>query len=121
MKTGDSREGAVGSNPTLSASLSEFNITFGTIRRSTQVGRRGAPAKGVGRVNRRESSNLSFSAKKKSNPIGLLFFLPEKDLNRAPEAREGVSRPLAVRDEGRRTSGRRRRIRAKSFLRSMMR
>ena len=33
--------------------------------RSTQVGRRGAPAKGVGRVNRRESSNLSFSARKK--------------------------------------------------------
>ena len=28
-------------------------------------GRRGAPAKGVGRVNRRESSNLSISAKKK--------------------------------------------------------
>ena len=26
-------------------------------------GRRGAPAKGVGRVNRRESSNLSFSAR----------------------------------------------------------
>ena len=35
------------------------------IRRSTQVGRRGAPAKGVGRIfNRRESSNLSFSARK---------------------------------------------------------
>ena len=35
------------------------------IRRSTQVGRRGAPAKGVGRaIIRRESSNLSFSAKK---------------------------------------------------------
>ena len=29
-------------------------------------GRRGAPAKGVGRVYRRESSNLSFSAKEKS-------------------------------------------------------
>ena len=28
-------------------------------------GRRGAPAKGVGRVYRRESSNLSFSARKK--------------------------------------------------------
>ena len=28
-------------------------------------GRRGAPAKGVGRVNRRESSNLSFSARKR--------------------------------------------------------
>ena len=31
-------------------------------RRSTQVGRRGAPAKGVGRDNRREGSNPSFSA-----------------------------------------------------------
>ena len=28
-------------------------------------GRRGAPAKGVGRLYRRESSNLSFSARKK--------------------------------------------------------
>ena len=40
-------------------------------------GRRGAPAKGVGRVYRRESSNLSFSANKKSNPTGLLFLLAE--------------------------------------------
>ena len=44
------------------------------IRRSTQVGRRGAPAKGVGRIfNRRESSNLSFSAKKKSRVSGFFF------------------------------------------------
>ena len=32
-------------------------------------GRRGAPAKGVGRLYRRESSNLSFSAKGKSLEI----------------------------------------------------
>ena len=36
-------------------------------------GRRGAPAKGVGRVYRRESSNLSFSAKKKSRASGFFF------------------------------------------------
>ena len=42
-----------------------YNNQVSQIRRSTQVGRRGAPAKGVGRVYRRESSNLSFSAKHK--------------------------------------------------------
>ena len=42
--------------------------------RSTQVGRRGAPAKGVGRDNRRESSNLSFSAKKQDRPCVCLVF-----------------------------------------------
>ena len=36
-------------------------------------GRRGAPAKGVGRYSRRESSNLSFSAKKKSRVSGFFF------------------------------------------------
>ena len=36
-------------------------------------GRRGAPAKGVGRLYRRESSNLSFSAKKKSRASGFFF------------------------------------------------
>ena len=37
-------------------------------------GRRGAPAKGVGRLSRRESSNLSFSAKKtKASPHGDAF------------------------------------------------
>ena len=35
-------------------------------------GRRGAPAKGVGRLSRRESSNLSFSANAKA-PNGCLF------------------------------------------------
>ncbi len=42
-------------------------------------GRRGAPAKGVGRVYRRESSNLSFSAKKQENPLWalLLFYRGE--------------------------------------------
>ena len=41
----------VGSNPTLSA-IKKFNIFFFIfgIWRSTQVGRRGAPAKGIGRA-----------------------------------------------------------------------
>ena len=48
--------------------------------RSTQVGRRGAPAKGVGRVNRRESSNLSFSAKKFDKFRLVEFFYPIRRL-----------------------------------------
>ena len=44
------------------ASGNRFIILKNEIRRSTQVGRRGAPAKGVGRVYRRGSSNLPFSA-----------------------------------------------------------
>ena len=36
-------------------------------------GRRGAPAKGVGRDNRRESSNLSISARKKPSRKTWLF------------------------------------------------
>ena len=59
LKTGDVRA-SVGSNPTLSSTL-QFNICKSTnsqsfrrwgilsLWRSTQVGRRGAPAKGVGR------------------------------------------------------------------------
>ena len=44
-------------------------------------GRRGAPAKGVGRVYRRESSNLSFSAKNKGYPNrGIPCFLRSGDL-----------------------------------------
>ena len=39
-------------------------------------GRRGAPAKGVGRLYRRESSNLSISAKNTVYPFGCtVFFL----------------------------------------------
>ena len=39
-------------------------------------GRRGAPAKGVGRLYRRESSNLSFSAIQvhNSDVVGLFFY-----------------------------------------------
>ena len=37
-------------------------------------GRRGAPAKGVGRVNRRESSNLSISANQVHNSDVVDFF-----------------------------------------------
>ena len=43
-------------------------------------GRRGAPAKGVGRLPRRESSNLSFSAKKdrQYRKVLPIFFVEEK-------------------------------------------
>ena len=37
-------------------------------------GRRGAPAKGVGRLSRRESSNLSFSANKNRTFVGRQMF-----------------------------------------------
>ena len=40
----------VGSNPTLSAIKNLISFFLYIIRRSTQVGRRGAPAKGIGRV-----------------------------------------------------------------------
>ena len=57
-----------GSNPFLSAitQITERRKPSIYIRNSEKYsrGRRGAPAKGVGRVYRRESSNLSFSAKK---------------------------------------------------------
>ena len=44
-------------------------------------GRRGAPAKGVGRVNRRESSNLSFREKEKaSNRVPFIFLFDRRDL-----------------------------------------
>ena len=58
-------------------------------------GRRGAPAKGVGRGNRRESSNLSFSEKQKSAKADFLFF-GEKELPLAPKAREGALRTPPV-------------------------
>ena len=38
------------------------NVPKGTIRRSTQAGRRGSPGKGVGREKRRAGSNPAFSA-----------------------------------------------------------
>ena len=43
-------------------------------------GRRGAPAKGVGRLYRRESSNLSFSAKKKDHRLVVFLFAVEVEI-----------------------------------------
>ncbi len=60
-------------------------------------GRRGAPAKGVGRLSRRESSNLSISAKQKDTNR-CPFCFGGRDLNRAP--RGLGARPLAVRERG---------------------
>ena len=53
LKTGDVKA-SVGSNPTLSARKSYM--------RKYPSGRRGSPAKGVGRQKRREGSNPSFRA-----------------------------------------------------------
>ena len=65
LKTGDVKA-SVGSNPTLSAS-------FITGLRKYPSGRRGSPAKGVGRQKRREGSNPSFRAKKKALHFEVLF------------------------------------------------
>ena len=66
-------------------------------------GRRGAPAKGVGRVNRRESSNLSISAKEKALLWQCFFFWRRKRFEHE-RPREGTSLLLAVRGGGRRVS-----------------
>ena len=54
-------------------------------------GRRGAPAKGVGRVYRRESSNLSISANEKdptAKAVGSFSLLQCRDLKIAPRVRD---------------------------------
>ena len=57
-------KGTGGSNPSLSA----ISILYSFCHvEKYPSGRRGSPAKGVGWVNRRESSNLSFSAKSPSH------------------------------------------------------
>ncbi len=77
-------------------------------------GRRGAPAKGVGRLYRRESSNLSFSANAKSTPRGVLFALAGKlSIDRAGPAREGRTRPRPVGGGGSVRSGSGRKNRGK--------
>ena len=65
LKTGDVKA-SVGSNPTLSARKSYM--------RKYPSGRRGSPAKGVGRQKRREGSNPSFRAKKDTMCIVSFFF-----------------------------------------------
>ena len=54
-------KGTVGSNPSLSAIF--LRRSQASLVEKYPRGRRGSPAKGVVRVNRSESSNLSFSAK----------------------------------------------------------
>ena len=59
-------------------------------------GRRGAPAKGVGRVYRRESSNLSISANEKdptAKAVGSFSLLRCRDLKIAPARRRESSEP----------------------------
>ena len=61
------------------------------IWRCTQVGRRGAPAKGVGRYSRRESSNLSISARQKGHQTVSFLYL-RRDLNASARERERCER-----------------------------
>ena len=68
--------------------LSNTKKYFLEIRRSTQVGRRGAPAKGVGRVTGARVQ-ISPSPKRKSRVRG--FFLFGRDLNIAPGTGAGVA------------------------------
>ena len=65
-------------------------------------GRRGAPAKGVGRVYRRESSNLSFSAKNKAYPNrDMPYFYRSRDLIERRFARQKGARDVFERRRGR--------------------
>ena len=67
LKTGDSQEPWVRiplSPPHFFSKRNLTGMSFGMQKYPS--GRRGSPAKGVGRVERREGSNPSFSAKKKS-------------------------------------------------------
>ena len=66
LKTGDPSDGTVGSNPTLSATFTFVKLFLTLDLEKYPRGRRGSPAKGVGRVERREGSNPSFSAKQKT-------------------------------------------------------
>ena len=61
-------------------SLSLRHIDFCHVEKYPS-GRRGSPAKGVGWVNRRESSNLSFSAikgRQSRYEVGVLFVMMER-------------------------------------------
>ena len=55
-------------------------------------GRRGSPAKGVGRQKRREGSNPSFRASKKRHPFGCLFLLHAADFA-LPPVKPPVDKP----------------------------
>ena len=83
LKTGDVKA-SVGSNPTLSARKQNT--------RKYPSGRRGSPAKGVGRQKRREGSNPSFRASKKRHPKGCLFLLHAADFA-LPPVKPPVDKP----------------------------
>ena len=63
-----------GNNSCIIAFASLCNRRLAEYTEMYSRGRRGAPAKGVGRLSRRESSNLSISAKKQGRPRGLSCF-----------------------------------------------
>ena len=70
------------------------------VRRSTQVGRRGAPAKGVGRVTGARVQISPSPEKKTSERLVFFVFGKRFELERRGPAREGRLRPLPVADEG---------------------
>ncbi len=94
-----------------------------SIRRSTQVGRRGAPAKGVGRHKpAREFKSLLLRQKKAKPPNRVvLFFSLRRDLKSLRDAGGNVSKRRRGRETRGKRSGSRRRTRAKRFLQSVMR
>ena len=65
-----------------SHSLRQLNFSIDL--RKYPRGRRGSPAKGVGRQKRREGSNPSFRASKKRHPKGCLFLLHAADFALPP-------------------------------------
>ena len=83
-------------NPHLCSIIYPVSSASGRSREYTEMysrGRRGAPAKGVGRVNRRESSNLSISANRKATQSGGFFCWRKRgDLNTSARERERAER-----------------------------
>ena len=90
-----------------------YNIDMRVLQAATRTshtemysrGRRGAPAKGVGRVYRRESSNLSISANRKAL-LRQCFFIGEKGRiwTRAPARGSEPSAACGGGSEGERVS-----------------
>ena len=88
--------GTVGSNPTLSASITQKHM-----RRSTQVAVRGSPAKGVGWGDWREGSNPSFSAKAERPCVARAFrFVLDKRDSKGGAAKAAVRRLPAPGSDG---------------------
>ena len=87
------RRRTVGSNPTLSATLF-LKLNHTSTRRNTQAGRRGAPAKGVGRVTVARVQIPLSPPNKIRYPFGYRIFVrlsrEKRDLN--PKGADGVKK-----------------------------